>query len=398
MRRALVCLLVACGSRTDPGGAAAKAPPDTAVPAVCTDALATGAFTPVARYCSDGSNRAPTIAPQHPHVVWTRPIDTAGNLGLLVDASGDAFFGGVSSVGFTGATRWSVALAGTPSFGFLSPGGVVALFRYSGAPAFTLAPGDGSVLGKTPWPNDGAYVAVGADGTFFVELISGLLDRTWFAGVSRVTADGTTQWTESGDCDPGGSDFPAPHEFVRRGDHLVLVCNAASGGVEVLEVDADDAKVSDAFYDGSLFGRVALAPNGDLVFFTAPGQGKPVASLVTVARDGKGSSVGFPTLSQPWLRAIARDGTLVVTTKDGLGAVSGGAVRWQQPLVSDGLFVDSDHTIVATTGTSLVAFDVASGTKAWELALPKEQAYKLASAGPGKVYVLSSSSLTLVSD
>ena len=119
---------------------------------------------------------------------------------------------------------------------------------------------------------------------------------------------------------------------------------------------------------------------------------------MTVARDGKGSSVGVPTLSKPWLRAVARDGTLVVTTKDGLSAISKGAVRWQQPLVFDRLFVDSDHTIVAATGTSLVAFDVASGTKAWEVPLPKETAYDLASAGPGKVYVLSSSSLTLVSD
>ncbi|HEX7602132.1 MAG TPA: PQQ-binding-like beta-propeller repeat protein, partial [Polyangiaceae bacterium] len=101
---------------------------------------------------------------------------------------------------------------------------------------------------------------------------------------------------------------------------------------------------------------------------------------------------------QPRLRAVARDGTLVVTTKDELSAISNGAVRWRQPLVFDRLFVDSDNTIVAATGTSLGAFDVASGTKAWELPLPKEQVYELASAGPGKVYVLSASSLTLVSD
>ena len=145
-------------------------------------------------------------------------------------------------MGVTGAARWSVALDGPPSFGFLSPGGVVAPLRYSGAPAFILAPGDGSVLGTTPWPDGGARVAVGADGTFFVELIYVSSDQSSFGGISRVTADGTTRWTESGDCDPGGSDFPAPHEFVRRGDHLILVCNAGGGGVEVLEVDADDAE------------------------------------------------------------------------------------------------------------------------------------------------------------
>lgn len=56
------------------------------------------------------------------------------------------------------------------------------------------------------------------------------------------------------------------------------------------------------------------------------------------------------------------------------------------------------HDCAAAAGTSLVAFDVASGAKASEVALPKEQGYEAASAGPGKVYVLSSSSLTLVSD
>ena len=59
--------------------------------------------------------------------------------------------------------------------------------------------------------------------------------------------------------------------------------------------------------------------------------------------------------------------------------------------------MDSDHTIIAASNGTVIGLDLASGAKLWEVAL-SEPIVSLASAGPGKIYALSETTLTLVSD
>jgi outer membrane protein assembly factor BamB len=253
------------------------------------------------------------------------------------------------------------------------------------------------MLGSSEWPKSGTRVAVGEAGDSFVELISSWSLQTAFAGIARVTLDGKTQWIEKGVCDPGGNDFPAPHDFVRRDDHLLLVCNTKDSGVEVLEVDGSDAEVSNDFVDGELSGGVVIAGEGVLAFFvTFDGES---GSLVTFTRD-HGSELDGPTLARASIAAVAKDGTLVVNTNDGVAAISDRSLRWQQQVTSPrATFVDSDHTIITATNGTVVALDLASGSKIWEVALPtNDNVLSLASGGPGKIYALSETTLTLVSD
>ena len=198
MKRALLaCALVACGSRSD-----LSARPTTNL--ACTDALDPGAFTPVARYCLDNSNRARALAPQHPHVAWTQPV--VGGLVVLVDAQGNTYVNDwftttpdVKSFDVLGNLRWSVP--GSGGMQLLRSG---SLFVETGASPW-WAKLDESTGAAAPlsWPTTSGRVALGPDGSAFVENLGNGPQAQIFVGVTRVDASGATLWTEKGNCVQG---------------------------------------------------------------------------------------------------------------------------------------------------------------------------------------------------
>lgn len=369
---------------------------------MCTDALDPGAFTPVLAYCSDHSNRTRTLAPLHPHVAWTKPVANAWtNLGLLVDAQSNAYFGeietpnigNVLSFDALGNERWSASTSA--GVGVLLSSTLLVETNQSPWSA-TITESTGAVTPAT-WPHTVGRVAVSADGSAFVELLGhGALSQI-FGGVSRVDSAGATQWTERGDCAVDYGDFLTPHDFVRRDDNLILVCNTSDHAVQVLEVDGTDARVSDKRIDGGLVGGVALAPNGTVAFFVSPDQiyDPPSASLVTIDRAGN-VEMG-PSLTRPSIAAVAADGTLIATSSDSVVAIAANAVRWTQLTAGNLLFVDDATTIVDVNSTTAMALDVTTGNRLWTLSIPNDP-MAIASGGPGRVYVLTMSSLTLIED
>ena len=201
-----------------------------------------------------------------------------------------------------------------------------------------------------------------------------------------------------GELRPGLRDFLTPHDFVRRDDNLILVCNASGTSVDVLEVDRNDAKIRELRLDGGLAGSVALTPDGTLAFFIAPNQllGAQTASLVWIDRAGNVER-GGPALTTPTIAAVAADGTLIATSPDGIFAIGAGVVRWHRAAADTLAFVDRESTIVSATGATAIAFDVATGDDSWTLPIPSDHP-TIASGGPGRVYVLTASSLTLIED
>ncbi len=415
MGLAIAALAPACGGASTATDAPEPAPASASPDPFCHDGTLAGAPTPAFGFCSDGSHRAPTVAPLDPILAWRATVPLTG--GFLVDGHG-VMFGSDATVYPDGTNRASLVHLGSVSF--LDRDGNVVWREIGGEAAIVTVRTPSGDLVRTMSPAPGHWslgwaIAGAASDRGEVDLIHtsrGALSSS-IGWVERIDEHGSSWVTPTG-CSPINSDVSQPATTLRTANGGVASACGASPYPSVLVnvFDREGAPASTFSLRAIAVGsNLAQLPSGELAVITVDATSMVLWTL-------RGSDVLSRTRipgSGPAHLAVARDGTLVVRTATELLAFTPTApeatlrFRVRVPPIevyapmgavsAAPVFVDADATIV-TWGTAVEARSLVDGSLRWAFpAAPKDHFTYVTAAGPHALYALTASStLTLLRD
>jgi hypothetical protein len=396
--------LAGCGARSDLDlvvGATAAGAPDR-----CPSAVA--GPKPMAGNCSTRDGRSRVAAPSAPHLTWSTklPTDSTGQVGpsaLATDAAGHAYVvttgeedesvAALRRVGTAdGSVDWTQPIAPdsethTPIV--LASGGVD-LFAYGGQTTdevFTFDPATGASASTTfgfslyDAPPD---IAVGADGSLYVQHADNVGEADPHTYVSRVAPGGAVLWT-SADLGTLGPtpDFPGdvfPSILALGKDDLVVVAvDDLTGKLDVTVVDAFDPATGATRWSttlpGAYGGGPVVRPDGSIAVMITSTGSNAISILDPATGAAKTSPIPIGVFE---IHGATLDGALLMGVDPGQGvtglaAIDGdGAVLWTGAGTSNAT-IASDGTVLSF-GPTLVALDGATGATKWSLSPPAASA------------------------
>ncbi|CAN5696450.1 hypothetical protein BH09MYX1_BH09MYX1_11560 [soil metagenome] len=384
--------------------------PDPTMPKdpLCADATMASA-TPTAGYCSDGSNRAPVLAPSHPLIAWTSESDVSDD--LLVDDEG-VVYGNGTAVDLTGRVLWSSPVRSLAWY--LDRDGQLVGSRNGRRAVWSR---DGSLISEsaTPLENRPTMLAPrggapSADGTVDMRVTAW---RGWTGSLSEIVRtrdDGTTVFSWAARCaDTGESDGLGPAAVARlRDGRAVVLCNSWGARVRILD-EHGNVDANTAFPDEGVMSSLSINPSGDAIFASAVFEQPMTVHAVNASGAVRWSlALDVAAVSST---AVAADGTILLRTRSELfGINSDGTLRYRVSVPTaqlyltlpgpspTGMLVDSNDTVVVW-GTSIEGRDLATGALRWSVAAPAKTGFtQVVAAGPRALYAASGGRLSLLRD
>lgn len=373
--------------------------PPMAHDSLCHDGTLAGASTPAVAFCSDGSHRAPTLAPIAPHEVWSVHIETTRP--FVVDERGTIHGPGFVVADGVVASRPNAS----GSVAFLDRAGRVvgrevvdhemALVTrtHDGIPAHVVVP--------LPVPGWDLAGAPGSDDTVDLTIERRGPLSTSIGWVERIDARGTPRFAVDTGCVPVDGDVDTPTTILRlaSGD-LASACGGKRASVVVRAFDDTGAStVSMEVAAVGVASNMAQTPDGALAVVTSDADGpsklwilRPPAVVAALSLSEGGAAY----------LAVAHDGTVVVRSSHDVLAFAATddhwALRFRVPTFSinpsppmggvaqSQLFVDAESTLV-TWGAVLEGRSLDDGTLRFRVTPAKSDSFTyVTAAGPRALY------------